>query len=163
MIRRLEKADAPRFRELRLEALRNHPAAYATTYAESKDRALSSFEDMLANLAMFGGFADGDLVACAGLAPMPGGNCAHRSAVIAVYVAPAHRGRGLAEGLLGAIECEARDRGLAQIELKVAADNAPARAVYRRCGFDEVAVEPRAFLVNGTYLDQIAMIKRLDG
>ncbi len=47
----------------------------------------------------------------------------------------AQRGRGLAGRLLRAMALEARRRGIGRVFLQVDASNAPALALYRRCGF----------------------------
>lgn len=51
--------------------------------------------------------------------------------------APAHRGKGLASGILGAFGREARARGFAGVYLQVEEPN-PARRIYRRAGFAPV-------------------------
>jgi len=45
------------------------------------------------------------------------------------------RGRGLAGRVLATLACEAMRKGYRQVFLQVAADNAPAQALYRRAGF----------------------------
>jgi ribosomal protein S18 acetylase RimI-like enzyme len=52
-------------------------------------------------------------------------------------VEPAARRRGAAAKLLAAAEEEARSLGLPHLSLMVTADNAPARALYRRFGFTD--------------------------
>jgi GNAT superfamily N-acetyltransferase len=57
----------------------------------------------------------------------------------ALAVAPSHRRRGLAGRLLALTEQRARDAGFNRVTLHVWADNAPARALYARHGFTEIA------------------------
>ncbi|GMG84207.1 GNAT family N-acetyltransferase [Paralimibaculum aggregatum] len=52
-----------------------------------------------------------------------------------LYVAPAHRGSGLAARLLGGVAAEARGWGAGYLKLTAYADNARALAFYRRLGF----------------------------
>lgn len=52
---------------------------------------------------------------------------------------PAHRRRGLARACLGAFEAEARKRGARRAFLEVAADNAPALALYHAAGYAQIA------------------------
>ena len=56
-------------------------------------------------------------------------------AVVDVSVLPDHRGRGVGRALLEAAEAEARDRGVAALDLMVAAPNDGARRFYERHGF----------------------------
>lgn len=55
--------------------------------------------------------------------------------VTAVQVAPSHRRRGLAGRLLAGLVDWGRAHGARAVYLQVAADNAPALAMYRRAGF----------------------------
>jgi ribosomal protein S18 acetylase RimI-like enzyme len=60
----------------------------------------------------------------------------------ALATSPESRRRGAARALLAEAEREARRRGLPAIALDTTIDNAPARALYGREGFDEVAYQP---------------------
>jgi ribosomal protein S18 acetylase RimI-like enzyme len=53
-------------------------------------------------------------------------------------VPPKFRGRGVGRALLGAVEDHARRRGCCKLTLEVQDDNAPALALYRRVGFEDV-------------------------
>lgn len=57
--------------------------------------------------------------------------------VTAVTVAEEHRRRGLATGVMAALQRWAADRGAHSVYLQVLADNRPALALYRRAGFIE--------------------------
>jgi ribosomal protein S18 acetylase RimI-like enzyme len=57
--------------------------------------------------------------------------------VTAVTVAEEHRRRGLARAVMSALQGWAAERGAHSVYLQVTADNAPARALYRRAGFIE--------------------------
>ncbi len=52
-----------------------------------------------------------------------------------IAVVPEHRGKGIGQALLAAVEDEARRLGCAKITLEVRSDNALARDLYRRWGF----------------------------
>ena len=52
-------------------------------------------------------------------------------------VLPQHRGRGVGRALLRAAEERARQKGCCRLTLEVRDDNTSARALYRRCGFDD--------------------------
>ena len=52
-----------------------------------------------------------------------------------VHVIKAYQGRGVGRGLLEAVERKARTLNCCKLTLEVRADNAPALALYQRCGF----------------------------
>ncbi len=52
-----------------------------------------------------------------------------------MYVRPRGRGRGVGEALVAAVIGWARDRRATSVHLWVTETNAPARALYQRCGF----------------------------
>lgn len=60
-------------------------------------------------------------------------------------VRPDRQGRGLGGQLLDALLAEAARRGCAEVFLEVRRDNGPARALYDRRGFAQVAVRPRYY------------------
>jgi len=53
-------------------------------------------------------------------------------------VVPAWRGKGVGRALLTAAEQKARERGCCKMTLEVQVDNAPARLLYERFGFQDV-------------------------
>lgn len=71
------------------------------------------------------------------------------------------RRRGWGEGLMRTALGWAADQGLAWVDLGVFSENAPARALYRKLGFEEVGIVEDAFRVDGTSLDDVAMVFRL--
>ncbi len=58
--------------------------------------------------------------------------------LITIAVAPAQRGKGMGHALLSNFETKARTNGATRAFLEVAADNAPARALYAHAGWEEV-------------------------
>ena len=54
-----------------------------------------------------------------------------------VFTAPEVRGQGLARRLCSALLARAGAAGASMAYLQVDADNAPARAIYQRLGFDD--------------------------
>ena len=62
---------------------------------------------------------------------------------LSAAVLPAHRGRGIGTALLGALEREARYRGIDRLSLSVERDN-PAVALYQRLGFRPLNSERNA-------------------
>lgn len=84
---------------------------------------------------------DGTLVGYAGLSCPPdarGGD----AEVMTVAVAPVAQGRGLGRQLVEALLGEAGRRGAGRVMLEVRSDNAAARALYQRLGFEQVGERP---------------------
>jgi RimJ/RimL family protein N-acetyltransferase len=73
------------------------------------------------------------------------------------------RGQGTGEALMRAAIAWAAGEGLAWIDLGVFEDNTPARALYRKLGFEEVGVLRDAFRVDGRSLDDVSMALPLRG
>lgn len=60
-----------------------------------------------------------------------------------VFVAPAHRGQGLAPRMLARLEELARERGCGKLTLEVLESNTPAQAAYRKFGFEAYMLDPK--------------------
>ena len=67
---------------------------------------------------------------------------ADEAELLTIVVALAQRGQGTARSLLSGFDREARKQGATQAFLEVAADNAPARALYAATGWTQVGVRP---------------------
>jgi ribosomal protein S18 acetylase RimI-like enzyme len=68
------------------------------------------------------------------------------------------RRRGLARALLAEAERQARKRGLPRIALDTTIENKPARSLYAKVGFDEVAYRPATRTLPGF----VAMVKPIE-
>ncbi|MEO5610445.1 MAG: ribosomal protein S18-alanine N-acetyltransferase [Ornithinibacter sp.] len=79
--------------------------------------------------------------------------------VMTIAVAPRGRGRALGGMVLTELERRARDRGATHVMLEVRADNAPARALYDRNGYEVVSTR-RAYYQPGG-VDALVMRKPL--
>lgn len=65
--------------------------------------------------------------------------------VMTIAVAPQAQGRGLGGELLGLLVRRAREAGAAYVLLEVRDDNAAAKALYARAGFDVITVRRRYY------------------
>lgn len=92
----------------------------------------------------------------AGLMFVPGGVQAD---VLTIAVARAHWGRGIGSALLGALLEAAAGRSRSEVFLEVRKDNARARALYLRRGFEEIGVRRGYYQPSG--VDAIVMRKDL--
>ena len=71
------------------------------------------------------------------------------------------RGRGIGRALVEAACDAARVEGARRISLRVLGHNAPARRLYERCGFRTEGSLTEEFLIDGRYVDDIWMARRL--
>jgi GNAT superfamily N-acetyltransferase len=74
---------------------------------------------------------DGEPVCCGGVKGLPDGACEIKR----MYVAPEHRGRGVARELLAALEDAARSLGYATARLDTGPRQAHAERIYRESGY----------------------------
>ncbi|SMY08014.1 GNAT family N-acetyltransferase [Flavimaricola marinus] len=160
-VRPLTGADAVAFRFVRLEALTRHPEAYGSVVADWQGQPLSAYVDRIESAVIFGLFTDKGLEGLLAYTRETG-NAAHRAALNAAYVRETRRGSGAFAAMLEAALDQARADGVAQVELMVSVENAAAKAAYARAGFEVAAIWPRALCVEGRYVDEALMIRRMD-
>lgn len=153
-VRRLNPEDWAGFREIRLEALKAHPEAFASSYADALERPDDRWSDQLRNMDVFAAFEAEGMVGLTGLWRETGVKTSHRGHVVMVYVREAARGKGAGRALLQAIVTEARRVGLQLLDLSVTDENAAACTLYEAAGFRRVGTIPGGLHVNGRYLDE---------
>ena len=151
-IRRLEIADAPVYRKLRLRGLREHPDAFTSSFEEENLRALAETEKRLSpasDTVMWGAFVEGTLAGVVGMSRETRLKNRHKATLVAMYVAPEYGGRGLGKALVDTVVQAAKAEGLALLILTVTEGNRQAAALYERAGFASFGIEPDAIRVNG--------------
>lgn len=70
---------------------------------------------------------------------------ADEAEIITIGVHPDARRGGIAAAMLGIIEGDLKKRGVKHIFLEVAADNAPARSLYKNNGYTEIGIRPKYY------------------
>jgi ribosomal protein S18 acetylase RimI-like enzyme len=155
-LRQLLPTDAASYRAIRLEALRDTPDAFSSTYEAEKDRPLDAFAARLRDSHVVGAFDGARLVGIAGFYVQPGPKQAHKGMLWGMYVRPTHRGCGLGRRLVEAIIEHAR-QSVELLQLFVVSDNRTARELYRKLGFVEYGIERHATKYRGRYFDDVLM------
>jgi len=155
-VRRLTSADAARYRETRLAALKNSPEAFGSTFETESLKPLSSFAERLGSAAVFGAFRDGELLGIAGFASHEGVKEAHKGWLWGMYVRPEARKAGVGRQLVEVVIDFAR-QNVEILQLSVVSDNEPARRLYARLGFVEYGLEKDSLKQGDTYYDEILM------
>ncbi len=149
LVRMLGPADATLYRSLRLRALREHPDAFTSSYAEERERPVEAAAQRLANHAFWGAYRHAELWGMVGLEREPRARNRHKASVMGMYVAPEARGQGVGRALLDALLRHARVNGVESLVLTVTEGNTAAQRLYEALGFRSFGVEPDAVRVDG--------------
>jgi ribosomal protein S18 acetylase RimI-like enzyme len=86
---------------------------------------------------------------------------AHVIQVQGLAVHPDARRHGAAASLLDAAERQLRERGIRKLTLRVLSTNLGAISLYERQGFTREGTLLEEFRINGRYVDDVLMAKRL--
>ncbi|MBR0872904.1 GNAT family N-acetyltransferase [Bradyrhizobium tropiciagri] len=160
-LRRLMPADAALYREIRLEALRTSPEAFASAFETESARPVGWFAERLENGAVVLGAFDGrELVGILGFIIGDGPKRRHKGTLVGMYVRASGRRTGVGRRLVeAALDLAAQSVEL--VDLGVTGGNEPAYRLYRSMGFVEYGVERHALKIDGRYYDEILMVKDL--
>lgn len=132
-IRRLSSADWARYRRIRLESLRDAPEAFGSTFDEALGRGEADWRLQLDALATFVAVANGSDIGT--VRGGPDQDDIRTAFLLSMWVAPAHRGRGVGDRLVQTVIDWARSEACSRLILDVADHNHPALALYTRAGF----------------------------
>ncbi|MCM3719930.1 GNAT family N-acetyltransferase [Fictibacillus phosphorivorans] len=162
-IRLLTPEDAEAYWEMRLEALKNHPEAFATSYEEALERE-NPIEQTANRLKVdgdftFGAFQENSLIGSVTLVQDKITKMKHRAHIFAMYVKPEHRHSGAGNALVKAAINHAKQiPDLLKLNLTVVSSNEKAKALYSSLGFTTYGKEEKALRVNETYYDEELMV-----
>ncbi|MFD1425936.1 RimJ/RimL family protein N-acetyltransferase [Kroppenstedtia sanguinis] len=164
-IRVLTAEDAKAFYAHRLQMLKDHPGAFATSYEETKEEGMGQIVERLQSTGekfTLGAF-DGDrLVGSVGFLRQQRNKLRHKGFVMSMYTHPDIRRQGVGKALLENLLARVRKLpSLEQIQLGVAVDNSAARGLYASLGFEEFGREREALKLPNRYVDEIHMVLKL--
>lgn len=159
-IRLLTQEDWKIWKELRLDALKNVPASFGSSYTEEVNSPDSVFQDHLNKNAIFGAFADNMLIGSIGFYSLDSLKTKHRGMLWGMYVQSEYRGRGVANSLMEAVISYARPRVM-QLHLACATSNLGAVKFYQKHGFNIYGTEPRALKIGEVFFDEYLMVLEL--
>jgi RimJ/RimL family protein N-acetyltransferase len=165
-IRGLNPSDASAFQTLRLQALRECPSAFSSSYEEEYETPITVIAGRLAPESgrdMFGAFSERELIGTIGFGREGARKLAHKGFIRGMYVSAAFRNQGIGRQLVShVLQHAASLSGLRQVTLTVTASNLAAIALYEKMGFTAFGLEPAALLVNGEFHDEIYMVRFVD-
>src|SRR5271156_3683060 len=159
-VRRLLRADAASYRDIRLAGLRLSPEAFGSTFERENAQTLEWFAERLGHSDMFGAFHGAEIVGTAGILFASGTKEEHKGRLGGMYVRPSSRKAGVGRRLVETIIEFARGR-IALIQWSVVADNHEAQRLYASLGFVEFGLEKKALKQDGRYYDEVHMVKEL--
>lgn len=162
-IRRLGPSDASVFQTLRLQALRECPSAFASSYEEECTTPIAVVSERMAPAAdrgIFGVFSQSELIGSIGFGREGLRKLAHKGFIWGMYVVPAFRNQRVGRQLVShVLEFAESIQGMRQVLLRVNAANSAAIALYEAMGFKAFGVERGAMLIDGELHDEIMMAR----
>ncbi|SES66852.1 Protein N-acetyltransferase, RimJ/RimL family [Oceanobacillus limi] len=156
-VRRLNENDVKQYHKIRLEALKNSPEAFSSSYQEEIEKPIEVYRSRLASTegSITFGYEDNDQVC--GVITVVKENKAklnHRVMIVSTYVIPEKRGQGIGKVLVQeAIQQAKRLDGIEQVYLTVANNNEKAKKLYRYFGFELFGTEKKALKFENKYFD----------
>ncbi|MDC3411885.1 GNAT family N-acetyltransferase [Aquibacillus sp. 3ASR75-11] len=161
-IRQLNPTDAEEYLSIRLEALKDSPYAFASSYEEEKNQTAEKYKNRFnapTNTFTFGAFEDSQLVGVVTLVKEQLYKLRHRANIVAMYIKPEKRGNGIGKALVSSVIEKVKNiDGIEQIYLTVVTTNVPAKKLYSSCGFEVFGKEKRALKFDNTYYDEEHMV-----
>ncbi len=156
-IRMLTQEDWQPWKLLRLEALKNAPESFGSSYEEELNWSDLDFQNSLNKSDIFGVFVDNSLVSCAGFYSLNSAKTKHRGVIWGMYTRPECKGQGIASALIQTIINHAKSL-VTQLHLTCVTSNIGAVAFYQKHGFKIYGTEPRALKMGDAFFDEHLMI-----
>jgi GNAT superfamily N-acetyltransferase len=157
LVRETVAGDWQVLRDIRLEAPRDAPTAFGSTYEREALRGEAHWRDRIARGGTFLAY----LPDASGPAGLIGGYREDPVTVelVSMYVRPDARGRGVGDALVATVVDWACTMNATTVHLWVTETNAPARALYERCGF--ALTDEQQPLPSDPSLGEVAMSRTL--
>lgn len=158
-IRLINESDWSKFKDLRLEALKQHPEAFGSSLEEECQLTDDLFREGYSKCEIFGAFAEDneDLVGCAGFFIYSSLKMQHRGCLFSMYTNENYRNKGIADALIKKVINHAKKR-IMQLHLTVVTSNKTAISLYEKNGFKIYGTEPRSLKINEQFYDEYLMV-----
>jgi ribosomal protein S18 acetylase RimI-like enzyme len=164
ILRDASLADAERYRELRLFALKESPTSFSADYELNASHPKSFWKGRLKPdehaIIIFAEY-ESQLVGVTGIRKGDSPKTKHSAGIWGVYVRPEWRGLHIAEGLMDMCFEWAILREVKIVKVGVMSTNESAIRLYERIGFTVYGTEPLALYHAGNYYDGLMMFHLL--
>ncbi|ANM30404.1 hypothetical protein ABI59_13720 [Acidobacteria bacterium Mor1] len=149
------------YRALRLRALREEPHAFQSSFEQEAAKSDAEWKRerlQSPHITMFCALEQDEVLGTCGCRFEERVKVRHKAMLIAVYVAPEARGRGLARSLSEVALGHAFGRDeIEAVHLTVTGGNDPALRLYESLGFESWGEEPAAMRLDDRYVSKIHM------
>ena len=171
VIRFLTPEDVLLYRELRLSSLQESPFAFSDSYEDQQSKTITDFEAEIMSAGSplerfaLGAFSENrELIGFVKFRRDERTKARHRASLHSLYVAPAHRGKGIAEQLISElIRIIEPLQGLEQLQLSSIISKTSLIAFYEKFGFQKLGdILKEDLIVNGQYVDALYMVRYLN-
>ena len=162
--RLLNEKDTKKYRQLRLQCLKEYPYHFGSTYERESKLEKLFFEECLENgnpnTFIIGVFNEQVCIGIGAFIRQSSEKSKHRGAIIQMYVTPSYQGKGIGKEIVRRILDKAfNEIGVELITLGVIASNIAGVKAYKQMGFEEYGRMKNYFKLENGYLDLIEMIK----
>lgn len=160
-IRVLNEQDTQAYRTIRLNALKNSPESFGSSYEEEAAFDVERFTKRITkpNSTTFGVFDGNNLAGICNVSFQPRKKMNHRADIFSMYVEPEFRGKGFGKALIeSAIKRACERKTIRQIYLTVVSSNKKAKSLYESFGFKTYGIDRQAMRYNGIFYDHELMV-----
>ncbi|MFM9890253.1 MAG: N-acetyltransferase family protein [Rickettsiales bacterium] len=157
LIRSILPQEFAQVRELSLEARKELPNFFGTTYNEEMERSAAVVQAQLAKGHVYGAWQNRELIACAGYFSGQLSKLRHKANLYGLYTHPHMRQRGMMIALLQRMIHEMPTE-ITVLGASVVSDNLAAQNILKKLGFSAYATEEYAMRDElGAYHDLVLM------
>lgn len=163
-IKKIDKSDWKKYKEIRLEALKNDPSAFGSSYELESKRSDEDWQkrfedsDLQESKKLFYAAQSNEQFVAIGGAFRDENN---EWNIIAIYTKPEKRGMGVGSKLLSSILDDLKGRNIPKIFLRVNVNQAAAVLLYKKLGFTVFSTHKNQLLGDGNYHDEYEMVCEL--
>ena len=153
---KLPEEEWKKYKEIRLEALKNDSIAFGSSYEEEINRPESHWRNRTVG-AVFA-FSGEKIIGLMSYKDEDRPKTKHKSGIYSVYVKPDYRGKGVGKKLLEeTLRLIKLNEEIIKVNLTVNPSQISAVKLYESFGFKAVGTLHKELLVNGTYYDEVLM------